>query len=88
MCYSIIAVIILFYFSTVFQVNAARGSELGTLRVKKTTLGIDMRANLVTTNCKKAPSMGKPTTYQRMMMNMPSGITGLRKAEGAGVLDK
>ena len=76
MCYSIIAVIILFYFSTVFQVNAARGSELGTLRVKKTTLGIDMRANLVTTNCKKAPSMGKPTTYQQMG-KLPSGITGL-----------
>ena len=85
MCYSIIAVIILFDFSTVFQVNAARVSELGTLRMKKTTLGIDKRANLVTTNCKKAPSMGKPTTYQRR--GMPSGITGTRKAEGPGVLD-
>ena len=87
MCYSIIAIIILFYFSTVFQVNAARESELGTLRVKKTTLGITMRAILVTTNCKKAPSIGKPTTYQRMG-NMPSGISGLRKALGPGVLDK
>jgi len=66
-------------------VNAARVSELGTLRMKKTTLGIDKRANLVTTNCKKAPSMGKPTTYQRR--GMPSGITGTRKAEGPGVLD-
>ena len=49
-------------------------SELGTLRVKKTTLGIDIRANLVTTNCEKAaPSIGKRTTYQRMG-KMPSGI--------------
>jgi len=68
-------------------VNAARVSELGTLRVKKTTLGITMRAILVTTNCKKALSIGKPTTYQRMG-NMPSGISGLRKALGPGVLDK
>ena len=87
MCYSIIAVIILFDFSTVFQVNAARVSELGTLRMKKTTLGITMRAILVTTNCNQAPSIGKRTTYHRMG-EMPSGITGLRKAEGPGVLDK
>ena len=73
MCYSIIAVIILFDFSTVFQVNAARVSELGTLRVKKTTLGIDKRANLVTTNCNLALSIGKRTTYQ-WMGKMPSGI--------------
>ena len=87
MCYSIIAIIILYIFSTVLQVNAAKVSELGTSMVKKTTLGMNKRANLVTTNCKKAPSMGKPTTYQRRMMNMPSGITDLRKAEGPGVLD-
>ena len=73
MCYSIIAFIILLIFSTVFQVNAARVSELGTLRVKKTTLGITMRANLVTTNCEKEPSIGKRITYQGMG-NMPSGI--------------
>ena len=49
-------------------------SELGTLRVKKTTLGITMRAILVTTNCEKAaPSIGKRTTYQRMGQR-PSGI--------------
>ena len=76
MCYSIIALIILFDFSTVFQVNAARVSELGTLRVKKTILGMSKRKILVTTNCKKAPSMGKPTTYQQMG-KLPSGITGL-----------
>ena len=87
MCYSIIAVIILFYFSTVFQVNAARVSELGTLRVKKTTLGIDIRANLVITNCEKAaPSIGKRTTYH-WMGNLPSGITGLKKEVGPGVLE-
>ena len=86
MCYSIIAFIILLIFSTVFQVNAARVSELGTLMVKKTTLGISKRANLVTTNCKKALSIGKRTTYH-WMGNMPSGITGLLKEVGPGVLE-
>ena len=73
MCYSIIAIIILYIFSTFLQVNAAKVSELGTNLVKKTILGITMRAILVTTNCKMAPSIGKRTTYQGMG-EMPSGI--------------
>ena len=78
----------LIYFSTVFQVNAARVSELGTLRVKKTTLGMNKRANLVTTNCNLALSIGKRTTYQRMMGKMPSGIPLVENAVENGMLEE
>ena len=63
----------LYIFSTVLQVDAAKVSELGTSMVKKTILGMYIRAILVTTNCNQAPSIGKRTTYQQIGKR-PSGI--------------
>ena len=56
--------------------TAAIGSEVGTLRVNKTTLGMKKGSILVTMICKEALLMERLTTFLQMG-NLPSGLTQL-----------